>query len=147
MPVYNHTGQVVADLERARRFYTEVLGFEVWYELDLPDEASAKLLGLEPPLGAAASYLVLDGFVLELISFSAAGAQAPYRPRVMNEPGLTHLSVSVDDIHATAKRAVEYGGEIVEATDVGAALFVRDPDGQLLELLPGAYPGSRPPRR
>jgi catechol 2,3-dioxygenase-like lactoylglutathione lyase family enzyme len=146
MPVYNHTGQVVADLERAKRFYTEVLGFSFWYELELPDEASAALLGLQPPLGATASYLQLDGFVLELIAFSADGAQAPYRARTMNEPGLTHLSVSVDDIRATATRAVELGGAIVEGTDLGVAMFIRDPDGQLLELLPTAYPGSRPAR-
>jgi catechol 2,3-dioxygenase-like lactoylglutathione lyase family enzyme len=146
VPVYNHTGQVVADLERSKRFYTEVLGFQFWYELALPDEASAKLLGLEPPLGATASYLVLDGYVLELIQFSAEGAVAPYRARGMNEPGLTHLSVSVDDVPATAQRAVEFGGEIVEGTDVGVAIFIRDPDGQLVELLTGAFPGSRPPR-
>jgi lactoylglutathione lyase len=146
MPVYNHTGQVVADLERAKRFYTEVLGFQPWYELALPDEASAKLLGLEPPLGSSASYLILDGFVLELMHFAADGAQVPYRRRVMNEPGLTHLSVSVDDVHATAQRAVDYGGEIVAGTDVGVAIFIRDPDGQLLELLTSGYPGSRPPR-
>jgi catechol 2,3-dioxygenase-like lactoylglutathione lyase family enzyme len=147
MPVYNHTGQVVADLARSKRFYTEVLGFEFWYELELPDEASAKLLCLTPPLRATASYLVLDGFVLELIAFSADGAQAPYAARVLNEPGLTHISVSVDDVRATAERAVSCGGQIVEDSDVGVALFIRDPDGQLLELLPTAYPGSRPSRR
>jgi lactoylglutathione lyase len=137
---------VVSDLERAKRFYTEVLGFREWYELVLPDKASEKLLGLEPPLGSTASYLTLDGFVLELVHFAADGALAPYRSRVMNEPGLTHLSVSVDDIPATAQRAVEYGGEIVKGSDVGVALFIRDPDGQLLELLSKAYPASRPPR-
>ena len=57
----------------------------------------------------------------------------------MNEPGLTHLSISVDDVRATAERAVHYGGAIIEESDVGCALFVRDPDGQLLELLPVAY--------
>jgi catechol 2,3-dioxygenase-like lactoylglutathione lyase family enzyme len=146
MPVYNHTGQVVTDLERSKRFYREVLGFELWYEMTLPDEPSAQLLGLVPPLGSTTTYLVLDGFVLELIYFSADGAQAPYRARTMNEPGLTHLSVSVDDIKATAERAVEYGGQIIEGTDVGVAVFIRDPDGQLLELLSAAYPENRPRR-
>ena len=57
----------------------------------------------------------------------------------MNDPGLTHLSISVDDVRATAAKVVEHGGEIIEDSDVGLALFVRDPDGQLLELLPGDY--------
>ena len=146
MPVYNHTGQVVADLERSKRFYQEVLGFRPWYEMSPSDEASAQLLGLKPPLCMTASYLVLDGLVLELMQFAADRATAPYRPRAMNEPGLTHLSVSVDDVAATAKRAVEYGGELLDETDIGVALFIRDPDGQLVELLPMAYPGSRPPQ-
>jgi lactoylglutathione lyase len=146
MPAYNHTGQVVTDLERSKRFYQEVFGFKFWYEIEPPDEMTAKLNCLEPPLGITASYLVLDGFVLELMHYGVSDAAEPYRPRTMNEPGLTHLSISVDDIRATAEKVVEYGGEVVEASDVGVALFIRDPDGQLLELLTGGYPASRPPR-
>jgi lactoylglutathione lyase len=143
---YNHTGQVVTDLERSKRFYQEVFGFKFWYEITPPDEATAKLSCLTPPLGITASYLTLDGFVLELMHYSAPGATAPYRPRTMNEPGLTHLSISVEDVRATAARVAEYGGQIIEESDVGAAIFVRDPDGQLLELLPVTYRDNLPPK-
>lgn len=146
MAIYNHTGHVVTDLERAKEFYQEVFGFKVWYEITPPDEATAKLICLTPPLGVTASYLTLDGFVLELMHFSAPGAAAPFRSRSMNEPGLTHLSISVDDVRASATRATEYGGAIVEESDVGVALFVRDPDGQLIELLPVSYRNSLPPK-
>ena len=146
MGAYNHTGQVVTDLERSKRFYREVLGFELWYEIAPPDEASAKLVGLTPPLDMHASYLTLDGFVLELIHYAAPGATAAYQTRTMNEPGLTHLSISVDDVRATAAKAVEYGGEVIEESDIGNALFIRDPDGQLLELLPSVYRDRLPPK-
>ncbi len=146
MGVSNHTGQVVGDLERAKRFYVEVLGFRPWYEISPPDDAVAKLSCLEPPLGVTASYLTLDGFVLELMHYSAPGAAAPFRRRTMAEPGLTHLSISVDDVRATAGRATEHGGEVVEESDVGVALFIRDPDGQLLELLPTTSRERLPPR-
>jgi lactoylglutathione lyase len=146
MGIYNHTGHVVSDLGRAKRFYQEVLGFTPWYEITPPDEATSKLNCLEPPLGVTASYLVLDGFVLELMHYSAPGAAAPYRPRPMNEPGLTHLSISVDDVHATAAKAVEYGGQVVEDSDIGVAVFIRDPDGQLLELLTLGYRDRLPPK-
>lgn len=146
MATYNHTGQVVTDLERSKNFYREVLGFKLWYEIEPPDAPTAKLCGLSPPLGLTASYLTLDGFVLELMHYSAPSAGAPFRPRTMNEPGLTHLSISVDDVRATAGRAVEFGGEIVEDSDLGAALFIRDPDGQLLELLPQSYRASLSPK-
>jgi len=144
--VYNHTGQVVADLERSKRFYQEVFGFQPWYEITPPDEMTAKLNCLGPPLGITASYLVLDGFVLELMAYSVPGATAPYPPRTMNQPGLTHLSISVDDVRATATKVVEHGGQVVEASDIGVALFVRDPDGQLLELLPASYRDRLPPK-
>ena len=64
----------------------------------------------------------------------------------MNEPGLTHLSISVDDINATAKKAVEYGGQMIAESDIGFALFIRDPDGQLLELLPTSSRADLPPK-
>jgi hypothetical protein len=123
-----------------------VFGFAPWYEITPPDELTAKLNCMDPPLGVTASYLVLDGFVLELMHYSAPGAEAPYRPRTMNEPGLTHLSISVDDVKATAAKAVEYGGRIIEESDIGVALFIRDPDGQLLELLPVSYRERLPPK-
>ena len=136
--VFNHLGQCVTNLARSRRFYTELLGFREDRELQPPDSASATLLGLEPPLGMTAVYLVRDGLVLELLHFSDR-ATAPYRPRTMDEPGLTHLSLSVDDVAATCARVPEFGGEVLTHTDIGAAIFIRDPDGQLIELLPMAY--------
>jgi lactoylglutathione lyase len=146
MGTYNHTGLVVTDLPRSKRFYQEVFGFRFWYEISPPDDPTAKLSGLTPPLGLTASYLTLDGFVLELMYYDAAGATAATRARTMNEPGLTHLSLAVDDVAATAARAVEYGGQIIEESDIGVALFIRDPDGQLLELLPVSYRERLPPR-
>ena len=146
MGIYNHTGHVVTDLERSKRFYQEVFGFRFWYEITPPDVPTAKLSMLAPPLGVTASYLTLDGFVLELMHYSAPGATVPFRPRAMNEPGLTHLSISVDDVHATAARAVEFDGLLIEESDVGAALFIRDPDGQLIELLPVTYRDRLPPK-
>jgi catechol 2,3-dioxygenase-like lactoylglutathione lyase family enzyme len=146
MAVYNHTGHAVTDPQRSMRFYQEVLGFKYWYQLSPDDQSVAKLCTLPPPLGVTAYYLTLDGFVLELMHYSAPGAGAPYRPRTMNEPGLTHLSISVDDIRATAKKAVEYGGEIIEESDLGMALMIRDPDGQLLELLPVSFRERLPPK-
>ncbi len=146
MGTYNHTGIVVTDLERSKRFYQEVFGFLFWYEISPPDGPTAKLSSLTPPLDTTASYLTLDGFVLELMHYAAPGAMAPFRIRTMNEPGLTHLSISVDDVHVAADRAVEFGGEIIEDSDLGVALFIRDPDGQLIELLPASYRDGLPPK-
>jgi catechol 2,3-dioxygenase-like lactoylglutathione lyase family enzyme len=146
MSIYNHTGQVVTDLKRSKRFYQEVLGFKFWYEFNPPEDLTAKLSSLKAPLGVTACYLTLDGFVLELIHYSEPGVMAAYRQRTMNEPGLTHLSIAVDDVRATAKKAVEYGGQIIDDSDIGLGLFIRDPDGQLLELLHTSFRASLPPK-
>ena len=146
MSVFNHIGLVVRNLERSQRFYEEVLGFTAWYGDAIPDQATTKLLVLEPPLDVHVVYLTLDGFVLELLHYGAPGALPPLDAspsRTMAETGLSHLSVSVADIRATAQLAIEHGGEIVEESDVGVALLVRDPDGQLIELLTADYPARR----
>jgi predicted enzyme related to lactoylglutathione lyase len=91
------------------------------------------------PVGATAAYLELDGFVLELLHFDREG-NAPRRERSFTEPGLTHISFSVDDIAATCALVEEHGGEVLHDTDIGGlAINVRDPDGQILELLPMSY--------
>ena len=136
---FNHLGQCVTDLERSKRFYTELFGFTLAREINPPDESSAQLLGLAPPLGMTACYLVRDGLVLELLHFAADGQTQPSRNRAMNEPGLTHISLSVDDVDDIVRRVGDYGGEALPATNIGAAVFVRDPDGQLVELLPMEY--------
>ena len=135
--VFNHVGQCITDLDRSRRFYVELFEFEEIRELQPPDDPSARLLRLEPPLGMTALYLQRDGFVLELLHFSDRPA-GPYEPRAMNDPGLTHVSLSCD-LEKVLPRVVELGGEVLTDTDIGLGLFVRDPDGQLLELLPLSY--------
>jgi len=136
--VFNHLGQCVTDLARARRFYEELLGFEFWRQISPPDDSSAQLLGLDVPLDMTACYLRLDGLVLELLHFAAPNHTRRPERRAMDAPGLTHLSISCD-IDTVCARIGDYGGEVLHETNIGAGVFVRDPDGQLIELLPLAY--------
>ena len=51
---------------------------------------------------------------------------------------------------AVLARVPEFGGEVLPETNIGVGAFVRDPDGQLLELLPMSYRdslGERPSRQ
>jgi catechol 2,3-dioxygenase-like lactoylglutathione lyase family enzyme len=137
--IVNHVGLAVADLERSRRFYEEVLGFEFRNEITVPDEAVAHMFLLDEPIGMRAAYLVRDGWVLELMAFET-GAVTDVRDRPFNEPGLTHISICVDDIEDTESKAAAYGGEVLSARGFkGMVSLIRDPDGQLLELLPMTY--------
>lgn len=143
MSAFNHVGLCVTDLARSRRFYEELLGFTFRNDLTVPDGPTAKLLRVAPPVGLHAVYLERDGFVLELLQFDRDG-NAPRRERDFTEPGLTHLSVSVDDLAATCAQVDELGGEVLVDTDLGGmAVMIRDPDGQLIELLPMSYRTAR----
>ena len=133
--VTTHVGLCVADLDAARRFYEGALGFTYERELAPPDGLTSQLLEVPAPTGLRAVYLTMGPFTLELLHFDRDG-NPPARRRVMNEPGLTHLSITVDDLPSTLAKVREHGGEVVEATDIGLAVLVRDPDGQLVELLP-----------
>lgn len=132
--ITNHVGVCVTDLGRSRRFYEEALGFTFQRDLRPPDEITGRLLEVDAP-GLTAVYLTMGAFVLELLHFDRPG-NPPARRRTMHEPGLTHLSISTPDLPATLDRVRACGGTVVEATDVGLAVMVRDPDGQLIELLP-----------
>lgn len=134
MGVVNHVGLCVTDLGRSRRFY-EALGFTFDRDLRPPDGPTGRLLGIPEPVGLTAVYLTMGGFVLELLHYERDG-NPPASARVLNEPGLTHLSIGVDDLRAALDVVRAHGGDVVESSDIGLAVMVRDPDGQLLELLP-----------
>jgi lactoylglutathione lyase len=136
--VFNHVGQCVTDLARARRFYEELLGFTLEREIKPPDDPSGRLLRIAAPVNLTAVYLRRDGLILELLHYDRSG-NPERRERVMNEPGLTHISLSVDDLDGVVAKVAEYGGEVLDDTNIGFGVFVRDPEGQLVELLPMAY--------
>jgi catechol 2,3-dioxygenase-like lactoylglutathione lyase family enzyme len=133
---FSHVGQCVRDLEASRAFYLEVLAFEPVMELDVSGPQSAKLLRLPDPVEMQAVYLKRDGFVLELLAFTQPEPLAP-RVRPVTEPGLTHLSVGVDDLDASCAAVVAHGGVVFEESRLANAVFVADPDGQIIELLAG----------
>lgn len=142
MTIVNHVGLSTTDLARARHFYEQVLGFTPVREMEVPDGPTSTLLRVAAPVGLTAAYLERNGFTLELLHFAREGNE-PRRDRSFTEPGLTHLSFTVDDIATTASLVEEHGGEVLADTDLGGfALMVRDPDGQLLELLPPGALGS-----
>lgn len=129
----SHVGLRVRDLAAVQKFY-EALGFAEVQRMTVPDKMAAGLLGLAEPIGFEAVYLQNDGFVLQLLTFS--GHPAPEAPqRDMVGAGLTHVSLVVDDM-AAAQAAVEAaGGTVIADPGGGFACMVRDPEGQLIELI------------
>ncbi len=129
----SHIGLRVRDLDASLKFYA-ALGFTEVKRLTVPDQMAQGLLGLAPPIGFEAVYLRNDGVILQLLTF--AGYPAPDElERGMVGAGLTHLSIAVPDLSAAQAAVTDAGGSVVADPGGGFAAMVRDPDGQLIELV------------
>ena len=111
------------DYERSKRFYTEVLGFEVIRETYRAERQSFKL-----DLAIAGRYQI------ELFSFPDFRERGSYP----EAKGLRHLAFAVDDVEAAAAELREKGVEVeqvrIDALTNKKFVFFTDPNGQPLEL-------------
>jgi catechol 2,3-dioxygenase-like lactoylglutathione lyase family enzyme len=135
-----HVGICVRDLARSVAFYRDALGLREAGRMHVTGEATAALLDL-PGLDLDLVYLERDGVRIELLAYREPASPAPGPdPRQMNRPGLTHLSLRVDDPDAVAGRIQACGGTLLAGRVVtfdpgNAGLMATDPDGTLLELI------------
>jgi catechol 2,3-dioxygenase-like lactoylglutathione lyase family enzyme len=135
-----HVGLCVSDLERARRFYCDALGFTEVARLESSGEGTSRLLQV-PGAAVRAAMLERDGLRIELLHFASPKALADGGPRAMNRVGLTHLAIRVDALDATLAELTRAGGTPLEETRMenpsfqARAAVVLDPDGTRLELI------------
>ena len=100
----------VSDVDRAKAFYTERVGFNADHDHQVTD--SIRFVQLTPP-GSGCSIAIGNG-VTEAVPGSAQG-----------------LQLVVDDIEAARAELVERGVEVGEIQDFpwGSFVFFSDPDG------------------
>lgn len=131
-----HLGVCVSDIERATRFYTEALGFELERALEILPPFH-QLIEL-PTIKAQARFLRLGGVVIELMDYQEPGFLGPAGRRPMNQLGYSHITLVVDDLAAVAARIEACGGavqrELQLSTPLGDFVFATDPDGARIEL-------------
>ena len=131
---FTHLGHCVRDLDAARAFYENALGFVYDGELSASTDDAARRMRLPPPLHVTALYLKLGDFLLELLHYRSPPALDP-RDKPLNEPGFTHMSLTVDDLAATEALVRRFGGSVLEDTRGEHKVWIADPDGQRIELL------------
>jgi len=129
----HHLRLTVTDLERSRRFYTSLLGFEVAAESPPPDDPSAEE-AFKILFGGVV--LIRGNLLLGLRPMAAAGDH--FDP---NRVGLDHLSFGVPgrgDLEQALALFDSHGvthGEITTLATFGIdVLPFEDPDGVQLEL-------------
>jgi catechol 2,3-dioxygenase-like lactoylglutathione lyase family enzyme len=136
----SHVGICVSDWKRSLRFYHDVLGFRYVRELELSGEPGSTLLQLED-VDFRAITLEREGVRIELLHYERPGHVCGQIPRPMNQLGLTHLALRVDDLDATVKELEEARVDVREETSIevpeanAKAVFITDPDGTLIELV------------
>ena len=120
----NHVGLRVRSLETARAFY-EQLGFEFIVGPIGPEPVAVML----HPSG------VNINFILNTTSDASASNVLMDLPE--KHTGFTHIALEVDDLEAVQQQlaALEIPiTETVELPDGAILIFVRDPDGNVIEL-------------
>jgi lactoylglutathione lyase len=147
---FNHLGQTITDIARSRRFYEGLLGFKFWWDFQVPDHLSSKVLMVPPPCQLTATYLWRPDLVLNLMHFGDPKARLAWEERRLNAPGLTHLALSVEDQPGLLAKVAAYGGAVLEESrgpmsDWGQAIYIRDPDGQLIEIVTMEWRSKLPP--
>ena len=126
----SHVGICVSDWKKSLRFYHDVLGFRYVQELELSGEPSSTLMQLED-VDLRALYLEREGVRIELLHYEKPGHTSDPIPRPMNQLGLTHLSLRVEDLEALLKDFADAGVDVPRAN--AKAVFITDPDGTLIQ--------------
>ncbi|HET6173164.1 MAG TPA: VOC family protein [Gaiellales bacterium] len=141
MTQIHHTGLTVSSLERALAFWSEALGMEVVMQQDRQGGYFERIVG-EHGVDVRTAQLAFagGGACIELFEFrSPRGGRSALRTA---DVGFSHVCVTTDDLDALLARLVAAGGEAPSepvAVDSGAnaggrGVYVRDPDGHVLEL-------------
>ncbi|SFR65639.1 VOC family protein [Halogeometricum limi] len=131
----HHVGVTVADLDRAVQFYDETLGLSVLDRFSVSGENFATAVGVA---GATGRFAHLDGgdVRVELVEYDPEGEAVG--DLMVDRPGATHLGLTVEDVDAFYEglpSEVETLSEPQTTESGSRILFVRDPEGNLVELL------------
>jgi catechol 2,3-dioxygenase-like lactoylglutathione lyase family enzyme len=136
-----HTGITVSDLVRSMRFYRDVLGFEISAPVQVSGPLFERLTGV-PGCVIDVAFARGLGQTIELLCYRAPVDRKASNLRAC-DAGFWHLCLKVRDIERVAEAMLAMGfaplGDIQTVVDGPLqgmrALYVRDPDGVVLELL------------
>lgn len=127
------------DLDRALGFYRDLIGLKVITKGSWEagwDSADA-LLG-QPATSARWIMLSAGNSNLELVQYATA-EEAPQADRPARRHGISRICFEVTDIHVMYRRlsdeGVHFDSEPQSQGDLGTAVYARDPDGNVVELV------------
>lgn len=134
-----HTGIVVQDLERALRFWRDVMGLRVVIDFWETGQFIDTVQGLSGVSLHMIKLAAPDGTLVELLHDVAHPTAPPDRNQLC-DLGIRHIAFTVADVAAAWTTLRAEGcttlSEPVTSPDGKARLFfARDPEGNLLEIV------------
>ena len=140
---FSHFAIHVSNLERSLEFYVGQLGLDVLTEFVEDGETTREVIGYpEAVLNLAMLRLPGNQAIMEVIEVQNVSG-TPIDTQQAN-PGTCHMAFYVDDLDATWEKLEAFGTELVSTRivnlsdgplDGGKAVYLKDPDGILVELL------------
>ncbi len=138
----HHTCYTVSDMECSLAFYRDLLGFEVYSERPAVTNTYFRTIVGFPDAVVYAVLLKIPGseHALELLQYKhPKGVKQDMTP---NNPGSGHVAYMVDDLKSIYERLQEAGIEFITPpvyldegpSRGGWALYMKDPDGIIVEL-------------
>lgn len=135
---WNHVAISVQNLEQALRFYCDVLGFEVEWDMDNRGSGVlSKVVGLQD---ANPHIVMLSGYGsrLELFKYHSPRGENS-EPKRQCDFGITHFALSVKNIHEIydrlSKAGVEFNCPPQDLRPGVCATYMKDPEGVTIELV------------
>jgi catechol 2,3-dioxygenase-like lactoylglutathione lyase family enzyme len=135
----HHTAISTGDLERALRFYRDLLGFEEVFSSawEVGSEDVDRIVGLKDS-SARVVMLKAGNACVELFQYETPRPKPGEARRPVCDHGITHLCLQVTDIDAEYER-LKAAGMLFhcppQSTSGLRVTYGRDPDGNVVELL------------
>ena len=128
-------------MDRSIPFYRDVLGFKFIHDVERRDLPSYDTLMAHKNIVVRIAAFEIPGTMLTLELMQFLNPKPAARPQDFRYVGTSHVAYLVDDLDAEYKRIRSLGGEFVspvteihrEGKYIGKAVFLKDPDGILIE--------------
>jgi glyoxylase I family protein len=143
---FHHVAISTPDIDRLTRFYRDLFGFEQVSSFDW-DVGAGEIDAMMALKDTAARSVMLrtGNSFIEFFEFSSPPPRAVIGDRPVNDHGITHLCIAVDDAIGECARLEARGLRLhcAPSSDRNAPLagtYARDPDGNVIEILEVRYP-------
>jgi len=139
---YRHTGLVVKNLERSRKFYCKLLNFKVIQNIIEEGDYFNKLINEKGLRAKVIKARLPDNVVLELLEFINLKKTSIKKPRRYYPVGTIHMCFTVKNINKVYKRLKKdrikfFSPPLASDYDNVKTCFCYDPDFNLVQLVEG----------